>query len=253
MNAESEMQNAEVVREFFNQWALYRKVVDANYLFHREAMASLSAWLDGRVVRSFLDLGCGDASFTTEVLAGRGVERYRAVDLSPVALDLARENARRLGGGRELICGDFFEEVPRMVSMSDVVYIGLSLHHLPNDQKAEFFRSVVGCVAGGGAFVFFEPTLRVGETCDAYMRRFMHLVREDWTSLTPDEMDGVAEHVTKCDFPETLETYRAMASEAGFDGGEVIFTDSSELYTMVVFGRSSTSGARVSSVAPSAR
>jgi len=54
MNAESEMQNAEVVREFFNQWALYRKVVDANYLFHLEAMASLSEWLDGRVLRSFL-------------------------------------------------------------------------------------------------------------------------------------------------------------------------------------------------------
>ena len=140
-----------------------------------------------------------------------------------------------------------------MVNMSDVVYIGLSLHHLPHDQKAEFFRSVVGCVAGGGAFVFFEPTLRAGETHDAYMRRFMHLVREDWTSLTPDEIDSVGEHVTKCDFPETLETYRAMAGEAGFDGGEVIFADSSELYTMVAFGRSSTSGARISSVAPSAR
>lgn len=237
MNAEIEVQNAEVVREFFDKWALYRKVAEANYLFHREAMASFSEWLDRRTVRSFLDLGCGDASFTTAVLAGRGVKRYRAVDLSPVALDLARDNARRLGGGRELICGDFFEVVPRIVEMSDVVFIGLSLHHLPHERKKEFFRSVAGCVAGGGAFVFFEPTLRPGETRDDYMERFVRLVREEWTSLTPDEMRGVEEHVTTCDFPETLETYCAMAGAAGFDGGEVIFADVSELYTMVAFGR----------------
>jgi hypothetical protein len=48
---------------FQRPWKLYRKVVDNNYLFHREAYAQLHRILVDEGVRPFrfLDIACGDA------------------------------------------------------------------------------------------------------------------------------------------------------------------------------------------------
>ena len=75
------------VRQFFDQWHVYKRVVALNYLHHREAYAALAEALD-RFDRpfSFLDLGAGDAAWTSRILQGRPLVRYEAVDLSPVAL-----------------------------------------------------------------------------------------------------------------------------------------------------------------------
>jgi hypothetical protein len=57
---------------FRQQWQLYRKVVDNNYLFHREAYARLHQILVDEAVQPFrfLDIACGDASATVEALGG---------------------------------------------------------------------------------------------------------------------------------------------------------------------------------------
>ena len=57
------------------QWKLYRKVVDHNYLFHREAYAQLHRILADEGVRPFrfLDIACGDACATADALNGTRV------------------------------------------------------------------------------------------------------------------------------------------------------------------------------------
>lgn len=225
------------MREFFDQWALYRKVVDHDYLFHSGAMQALSRWLAGRKVETFLDLGCGDASFTTGVLAGTGIRSYEGVDLSPVALDLARRNAGRLGCACGFTCGDFSVEVSRIGGVFDVVYIGLSFHHLRRHQKEEFFGAVRARLAGGGAFVFFEPALREGEGRDVYLEKWIALARRDWTALTEGEMAGVIAHVTGSDYPETVADYRAMGAAAGLGKSEVLFEEEAGPYVVMTFER----------------
>jgi SAM-dependent methyltransferase len=234
---EPEKQDAAAVREFFDQWALYRKVVDHDYLFHGEAMKALSRWLAGRRMETFLDLGCGDASFTTGVLAGSGIRYYEGVDLSPVALELARQNAARLGCGCGFTCGDFSVEVSRIRGVFDVVYIGLSFHHLRRHQKEAFFGAVGGRLARGGAFVFFEPALRGGEGRDVYLEKWIALARRNWTALTDEEMAGVVSHVTGSDFPETVADYRALAAAAGLGRSEVLFEEEAGPYVVMTFER----------------
>ena len=58
---------------FRQQWQLYRKLVDNNYLFHREAYARLHQILVDEAVQPFrfLDIACGDASATVEALRER--------------------------------------------------------------------------------------------------------------------------------------------------------------------------------------
>ena len=57
---------------FETEWQAYRKVVDNNYLFHREAYGALAGILgERRTPFRFLDIACGDASATVGALKGQ--------------------------------------------------------------------------------------------------------------------------------------------------------------------------------------
>src|SRR5262249_43482807 len=85
---------------FEQEWLTYRKMVDNNYTFHREAYAELHRALVDEMARPFrfLDIACGDASVTVTALRGTRIAHYRGIDLSQAALDLAR------GALAELTC-----------------------------------------------------------------------------------------------------------------------------------------------------
>jgi len=77
------------VREFFNAWAIYRKVLANNYMHHREIYQAVTELLAEQwETRPFklLDLGCGDASFLAQALQGRAIQHYTGFDLSDPAL-----------------------------------------------------------------------------------------------------------------------------------------------------------------------
>ena len=85
---------------FLTGWQIYRKVLDLNYMNHREVYDTLreavSAAPPGFV---FLDIACGDAAGTARALAGSGVGSYAGIDISRPALDIA---ARELTGSAAL-------------------------------------------------------------------------------------------------------------------------------------------------------
>lgn len=225
------------VRAFFDQWAFYRKIVDRNYLKHREAMAALGGWMDRRLAApfSFLDMGCGDASFTTAVLAGRPVERYCGIDLSPVALDLARESTKALGVSVDFRCADFSDGPD---GRWDVIYVGLSFHHIAAiEAKREFLGRVRAALAPGGFFVFFEPARRNAEVRGDYLARWMEDVRRTWVDLSAEEVAAVERHVTQSDFPETIDDYRRLGAEAGFSASEIVFRDDQDFYAVIAMDR----------------
>src|SRR5215471_11523156 len=96
---------------FEQQWQLYRKVVDNNLLFHREAYARLHRILIDEAFQSFrfLDIACGDARATVEALRGTRVAHYHGIDLSQPALDLASEALEELTCPVTLERRDFVE------------------------------------------------------------------------------------------------------------------------------------------------
>src|SRR5258708_24906834 len=79
---------------FEREWRTYRKMVDSNYLFHREAYDCLRRIVQREMTKPFrfLDIACGDASATVEALAGTDVARYFGIDLSHAALDIPAAN-----------------------------------------------------------------------------------------------------------------------------------------------------------------
>lgn len=233
---EAENRDADAVRAFFEQWSLYRRVVDKDYLFHGRAMPALARWLDGRAgAYGFCDLGCGDASFTSGVLAGRVLTSYTGVDVSAPALDLARRNTEVLTCPREFRNADFSNPQALGLAPQDVIYIGLSFHHLVAAEKARFFGEIRPLLAPGGGFVFFEPIRREDETRAQYMERWVAHTRATWTGFTPDELAAVEGHVTGNDYPETLSDLDRMARAAGFGAMDVLHRDEAGFYVVVAF------------------
>ena len=224
------------VREFFNGWALYRRIVDNDYLCHRSAKQALTQWLHqfGRPF-SFLDLGCGDAAFSAEVLTGQAVTSYTGMDISPVALDLAAQNTQQIKAPCSLRVGDFLTEISALPEAYDIIYIGLSLHHLRQSEKETFLRELRRRLAPGGALVVYDPVLLPGETRDAYMIRWVDDAERNWSALSIKDVAEAVKHVTTSDFPEEIATLDSMAVSSGFQHSEILFTDPDRFYALMAF------------------
>ena len=226
-------QDPERVRAFFDQWQIYRRVLELDYLHHRNAYAALAQALADRTQPfSFLDLGAGDAVCTTRVLGSLPVARYEAVDLSAVALKLAEENAAPLACPKAFTQADFVERVGAGGEPFDVIFIGLSLHHLPARDKRAFFPKLRALLTEGGSFFCYEPIREPVETRNAVLARWWRHVEATWTELTPAELASVKEHVFSNDYPEPVTDFEAMARAAGFRAFEVLYTDEQQLYAL---------------------
>jgi len=224
------------VREFFDQWSVYCRIVDNDYLYHRSVREIFAGWL-GRFGRpfSFLDLGCGDAKFSSSLLSGKSVISYTGIDLSPVALGLAEKNTRELGVPCSLQAGDFVVSLPSLPGDYDIIYIGLSLHHLRRQEKEFFFGQLHGKLAPGGALIVFDPVLTPGESREAYMGRWVDHAEWAWKALTMEEVEGAVEHVTSSDFPEEISTLNRMAVRSGFHPSRILFEDRTDFYALMEF------------------
>ena len=135
---------------FQRQWRIYRKVVDNNYLFHRDAYARLHALLIDEVAEpfSFLDVACGDASATVDALKGTQVDDYHGIDFSRAALDIAEVTLSVLRCPVKLYENDFVRALKDWREPVRVVWIGLSLHHLSTPEKLNVIATSGRSLAG---------------------------------------------------------------------------------------------------------
>jgi ubiquinone/menaquinone biosynthesis C-methylase UbiE len=233
-NSDRSQQDTEEVRAFFEQWAIYRRIVDLDYLNHRGAYEAIEKSLAG-IDRpfSFLDLGAGDADSTSRALAGKSLTRYEAVDLSGTALGLAREHTAKLGCPVKCTQGDFFQLVPQMTETSDVVFIGLSLHHLVAADKRKFLVELRRLLKPRGRLIIYEPIREKGESRDEVLARWWRHVETAWIGLSAEELRMAREHVFGNDYPEPITDYFAMTTLAGFSNAWVLYTDPQNLYAVI--------------------
>jgi len=229
---ESPTPGDEAIQPFRDQWQVYQKVVDNNHLSHREVQGVLHRQLAETVVRPFrfLDLACGDASMTVAALKGTAVTEYHGIDLSAAALAMAMKTVGSLSCNVRLEQNDFVAAIRDRTEPADVVYIGLSLHHLPTPQdKLALMRAVRSVIGPDGLFLIFEPASLEGETRPAYLERYDTFIHSVWTALTPAEQNILWTHVRTCDFPEQPSVWTQLGDDAGFTQVHDLFTDAPQL------------------------
>lgn len=207
------------VREFFNAWTVYRKVLVNNYMHHREIYQAVRALLTEQwKVRPFklVDLGCGDACFLAEALQGSAIEHYTGFDLSDPALVLAAENIAPLGCRAEFINIDFMTGLAQSKECFDIVFTSYALHHLTQSEKAEFFRLAHRVLAEDGMLLIIDVMREPDETLPVYFDNYCRWVREQWLQCEEQEVDAIVQHIRHNDLPETASDLSALAEAADF-------------------------------------
>ncbi len=221
---------------FQAEWATYRKMVENNFLFQREAYALLHDVLLEHFRRPFhfLDIACGDASASARALAGTAVAAYTGIDFSALALELAAKNLAGLGCPVDLVQRDFLDAIDDTREPVDIIWIGLSLHHLERQQKLIFMRKVRGILKPSGRLLVFENTSPDDEDRPSWMARWDQQ-RPFWHAYSADEWTRMTDHVHAADFPETVSTWRALGRDAGFGSAEDLYTTPTDLFRVWSF------------------
>jgi hypothetical protein len=214
---------------------VYRKMVDQNYLFHREVYSCLHSILKRRQPFRLLDVACWDAACSAGALAGTQILEYHGIDIVPEALAVASANLRRtIACPIHLLEGDFVSALAHWESPVDVVWIGLSLHHLASPAKLGVMRDIWSFLPRHGELLIYENTSPVGENRDSWLARW-DLQRTAWTAYSEEEFRRMNEHVHAHDYPETCSDWLEMGQKAGFTEVSEIYCCPTDLFRMYRF------------------
>ncbi|HEX7010321.1 MAG TPA: methyltransferase domain-containing protein [Phycisphaeraceae bacterium] len=107
---------------------------------HRHMRRLLTKLLNRIEFRSVLEIGCGPGTNVELLCRGRQIERFTGADISPWALEQARQRFGSLGQFVELDI-----ERSHLDDVWDLVFCSLVMEHLPQDQAAlEHMRAMAG-------------------------------------------------------------------------------------------------------------
>jgi ubiquinone/menaquinone biosynthesis C-methylase UbiE len=227
---------SKAVHAFFSQWEIYRLCIEHNTLHHREVGEILRREL--RMCSkpfSFLDLACGDAELTASVLLDTKVSSYTGVDFCAPALGLAKKHLAKLAAPQTLMEEDFATFLAQSKNIYDVVYLGLSLHHLDREKKNATMSDIFRSIAPGGCFYLYEPYLHDGETREQYVERWITAMAGPYDAFPEEARRSLQQHVSQSEQPESLSDYTECARYAGFTQCETLFRDALNFYALFRF------------------
>jgi ubiquinone/menaquinone biosynthesis C-methylase UbiE len=221
---------------FLKMWKVYRKMVDNDYLFHRGAYSCLRRILLEEIDRpfQFLDVACGDASMSVGALKATQVTHYHGLDISQQALDIAADFLKELDCPCSLERRDFVTALRSWNRPADVVWIGLSLHHLLAPAKLEVMRDIRRIAGETGRLLIYEDASPDGESRETWLRRWDDQ-KPLWTAYTEAEWTDLTAHVHSSDFPETDARWRELGIEAGFSRVREMFASPTGLFRLYSF------------------
>jgi cyclopropane fatty-acyl-phospholipid synthase-like methyltransferase len=182
----------------------------------------------------FLDIACGDASANADALLETAIARYTGIDFSPLANKLPKNNLAALRCPVTLIQRDFQDAFDDAREPIDIVWIGLSLHHLKTPEKLGFMTKVRGILEPNGRLLVFENTSPDGEDRSSWLRRWDGQETQ-WTAYSPEEWARMANHVHAADFPETVSAWRSLGRDAGFRSSEDLYTTPTDFFRLWSF------------------
>lgn len=218
-------------------WSAYRAVLESDHLWHD--MASQALWklieehFRGDAPIRFLDLACGDAETTSRLLMSRPMAKYVGVDRSPQALAAAAPRVANLGPRAELVTADFVDFLEVCDDRFDVIYVGLSAHHLRDAGLRRFFPAIGRRLAPFGLFAAYEPFTLPDETRDEHIDRLCQIVDHYWLNMPAEHRAALKTHVRENDFPIALRQWNLLASAGGLCPACTVLKTPDRLYQLV--------------------
>lgn len=227
------------IRGFFDQWHVYDLLVQNDYMSHTEIHAALKEALS--VSRgspfSVMDLGCGDASMTAQTLRNLPVTRYVGVDLSRIALEIAKKSFAWAAFPKQFVASNLSEYLERSDTPAvDVAIAGFAVHHLQDDEKRKFFTDCAEKLSPGGDLYLFDVFRKEDQSREAYLDSYCGRLETEWTNLSSEQKASISEHIRTFDFPVSYKTMRDFAQRSGFETpAKPEFMDSSGFHRLYRF------------------
>jgi len=224
--------------KIFTKFNLYEEIVKQNYMYHKELIEVAQKRLQPKSVNKplfYLDLGCGDAYFISQVYTKDVPVNYTGVDLSESALNDANKNLQDYKKWNiDLRHSDLLSHIRNDTTKYDIISCGFSLHHLSKSDKRAVFGEIKKSLVQGGLFLFYD-VVRDKETREEINRIQIDHYKKKWISIPKDSMKLVEEHMIKEDFPEKLTTYQDWSKEVGFSQSEILYRTPHEFYVFIEF------------------
>jgi hypothetical protein len=118
--------------------------------------------------------------------------------------------------------------------MADVVWVGLSLHHLRRRKKLAVMSDLRLIVGETGKLLIYENSGPHGDTREAWMKRWDEQ-QPGWTAFTQAEWEAIAKHTHNSDYPETHLTWLKLGYEAGFGRARCLYESPQQLFRLYCF------------------
>lgn len=216
---------------FSEQWDIYKRVIDYNYMCHAELIEVIKGRVNNFKAPSILDLGCGDSYVISQSLSSGQVIDYWGVDSAAMALDFGRSNLEGTQGEITLINEDLFEALEGMKRSFDVIISGYSLHHLQTEEKEKCFSLISNLMGNGGVFIFYDLERNSDETCSEYIGRACNIITNEWNEFDEEAIKNIRAHVEDQDLPENEAFYLENFERAGFSDVEKVFRDKDKIFS----------------------
>lgn len=224
----SDQQDTERAKQIFEtDWRIYQTLIEHNLFYHREVMSFMNQTITEHFQDGFdfMDLACGDASVVASTLDQTSVSSYQGADLSAQALHIAEQNLAGKPYGATLRQEDMKTVLKDKPLSFDMIWCGLSLHHLPDlAEKAEVFGTIFSALRPGGVFLSFEPVLPKGHSIETFYQALQPALKAEWVpALSTPDFDHMWSHIETCDHPETAQDWLNLGQTAGFERAENLF------------------------------
>jgi len=210
---------------FVNAWQVYKKILNANLMYHQEINNAISAYCHQHLSKQaihLLDLGCGDASQAIQAFSSCHVTHYTGCDSSNTALDEARKCLAYTQWQANLILSDLIDALAQMTQQYHVIYISYVLHHYPFEDKKRFFEYAVKRLHPQGRIMMVDVMREPQQSRQVYLKQYCDRLTRHQDILSPAEMDLVVQHVQACDFPAELQELEHYALQHGLSQIELI-------------------------------
>lgn len=213
------MERVDEVADFFTSWEVYRCVLEADCMEHRQIYGAVHELLaQRREPYALLDLGCGDADAIARAMEGTTVATYVGIDCAAPALELAREALSGIVSEVDLQIGDLMDAIETPGEQFDVILVSFALHHFQDDEKRHFLAAARERLKPGGDLLLIDVVRKPGESREDYLDRYVSLVRT-WP-VDSDKQEKIVEHVTGFDYPAPIDLEPQWARDLGFNVDE---------------------------------
>lgn len=210
---------------FADKWPLIQRAIRSNVLCHTEMFSVLDRLLVERFADRpfrFVDFGCGDASAVINTLRNKPVAHYTGVDASSDLIATAAKTLAPLNFQKSLICQDMATAIDDLVAPVDVIFCSYSLHHLLYEQKVKFIRTCYERLNEPGYFILIDGVAMENETRDEWLNRLDRRFMEKVPDFSTEDRTEIMKHPRESDFPESIGTFRRIASGSPWKNFEVL-------------------------------